>query len=203
MTDKNRRTKIKLRKDTASSAVMEMLGTLLRVVTVFLIVTVFCVRVARVDGHSMERTLSDNDLMIVTDLYYTPHDGDIVVISRGEMLDKPLVKRVIATAGQEIFIDFDNNAVYVDGEKLDEPYAYGETIRGNLPDEEVNGVIPEGKVFVMGDNREHSTDSRSREVGLINESDIIGKVRLDVLPHAFGDEGAGLDISRFGSVYAE
>ena len=191
--------KVRLNGNKTVSAVFEWAGSLIKAMVIVLLVWTFCFRIAKVDGRSMETTLIDTDRVIFADICgYTPQNGDIVVISRGENLDKPLVKRIIAVSGQEIVMDYENNAVYVDGEKLDEPYIQGRTIRGDIPAEELNGVIPEGKVFVMGDNREHSTDSRSRAVGLIDVNDIIGKVQLDIIPHKYDDEG-GI-VPDFGSI---
>lgn len=118
------------------------------------------------------------------------------------LIIKPLVKRVIATAGQELKLDYKNNAVYVDGEKLDEPYIQGVTVQGDVPEEELNGVVPEGKVFVMGDNRGISLDSRYRQIGFIDESLIIGKAQLDVIPHSYDENGVlKLDLSGIRYVY--
>ena len=170
---------------------------------VVLLVMTFGFRIIDVDGKSMEPTLIDSDKVLITDLFYTPHNGDIVIISHGEEYPKPLVKRVIATAGQELKLDYDNNAVYVDGQKLDEPYIQGTTVRGDVAEEEINGVVPEGKVFVMGDNRSISLDSRYKQIGFIDESYIIGKAQLDVIPHAYGTGGVPkLDLSKIRYVYS-
>ena len=91
----------------------------------------------------------------------------------------PMVKRVIAVGGQQLRIDFEKGDVYVDGKKLDEPYSVGETLRRDLSDEEINRVIPEGKVFVLGDNRRISLDSRFSLIGLIDVKDILGIILTD------------------------
>ena len=116
---------------------------------------------------------------IVTNFFYTPTDGDIIVISHGAEYADPIIKRVIATEGQKLSIDFDKGEVFVDGKKLDEPYIQGFT---HAEDAEIPEVIPEGKVFVMGDNRGVSLDSRSKEIGLIDVKDIIGKAQVVVFP---------------------
>ena len=150
----------------------------------------------------MESTLINTDKVVITDLFYTPHQGDIVVISKAEQYDKALIKRVIATEGQNLQIDFENNRVYVDGELLDEEYIQGITRQGDKSAEEVNGIIPEGKVFVMGDNRTVSLDSRFEEVGLINVSDIIGKAQLDIIPHSYDSGGnLKLDLGKIRYLY--
>ena len=194
---------IKLVKNEFAATVFDWLGSLFMALVVVLLVMTFGFRIIDVDGKSMEPTLIDSDKVLITDLFYTPHNGDIVIISHGEEYPKPLVKRVIATAGQELKLDYDNNAVYVDGQKLDEPYIQGTTVRGDVAEEEINGVVPEGKVFVMGDNRSISLDSRYKQIGFIDESYIIGKAQLDVIPHAYGTGGVPkLDLSKIRYVYS-
>lgn len=194
---------IKLVKNEFAATVFDWLGSLFMALVVVLLVMTFGFRIIDVDGKSMEPTLIDSDKVLITDLFYTPHNGDIVIISHGEEYPKPLVKRVIATAGQELKLDYDNNAVYVDGQKLDEPYIQGTTVRGDVAEEELNGVVPEGKVFVMGDNRSISLDSRYKQIGFIDESYIIGKAQLDVIPHAYGTGGVPkLDLSKIRYVYS-
>ncbi len=139
----------------------------------------FFVRIVNVDGDSMNMTLLDGDKLVVTGFMYTPTDGDIVIIRRGQHLDEPIVKRVIATEGQKLRIDFENQAVFVDDKKLDEPYVSSKLVKGTA---EIPSVIPEGKVFVMGDNRKVSLDSRFYEVGLIDEEEVIGKVQFRLFP---------------------
>ena len=194
---------IKLVKNEFAATVFDWLGSLFMALVVVLLVMTFGFRIIDVDGKSMEPTLIDSDKVLITDLFYTPHNGDIVIISHGEEYPKPLVKRVIAIAGQELKLDYENNAVYVDGQKLDEPYIQGTTVRGDVAEEELNGVVPEGKVFVMGDNRSISLDSRYKQIGFIDESYIIGKAQLDVIPHAYGTGGVPkLDLSKIRYVYS-
>ncbi len=195
--------KIVLNKSPHTSATLDWLGNFLKLLSIFLILSTFVFRIAVVDGRSMETTLIDTDRLLVTDLFYVPQNGDIIVISRGAEIDKPLVKRVIAVAGQELRIDYEKNSVYVDGVMLDEPYIQGKTIRGTVPESELNGIVPQGKVFVMGDNREHSTDSRFYSIGLIDMENIIGKVQLKLLPHSYDAGDLTIDFSRFGSVYSK
>ena len=193
---------IKLNKNEAVSTVFDWLGSLFMALVIVLLVMTFCFRIIDVDGKSMEPTLIDTDKVAITNLFYTPHDGDIVIISHAQEYQKPLVKRVIATAGQELKVDYDNNAVYVDGEKLDEPYIQGMTVRGDVPEKEINGIVPEGKVFVMGDNRGISLDSRYRQIGFIDEDLIIGKAQLDIIPHKYDENGIlKLDLSGIRYVY--
>lgn len=143
------------------------------------ILLTFAFRVINVDGDSMMDTLFNSDKVLVSELFYTPKDNDVVVISHGAQFPKPIIKRVIATAGQTLDINFETGEVVVDGIVINEDYIIGETKRGNA---EIPSVIPEGKVFVMGDNRSVSLDSRFEEIGLINETDIIGKAEFVFLP---------------------
>ena len=194
--------KIKLNNSTVTATVFDWLGSLFISLVIVLLVMTFGFRIIDVDGKSMEPTLIDTDKVIITDLFYTPHQGDIVIISHGEEYEKPLIKRVIATAGQDLRLDYENNAVYVDGKKLDEPYIQGITVKGDVPVEELNGIVPEGKVFVMGDNRAISLDSRYRKIGFIDESYIIGKAQLDIIPHTYDEGGKpNLDFSGIRYVY--
>ena len=148
-------------------------------VVVIIIILTFFLRIVNVDGRSMMNTLLDNDKVIVTNFMYTPKDNDIVVISHAKEYDKPIIKRVIATEGQRLKIDFENQKVYVDGTLIDEPYVSSELKEGNT---EIPSVIPKGKVFVMGDNRMNSLDSRSAAVGFVPEDEIMGKVVFRIWP---------------------
>lgn len=192
---------IKLAKKPVTSTIFDWLGSLFGALAVVLLIMTFCFRIIDVDGTSMEPTLIDTDKVVITDLFYTPHDGDIVIISHATNYSKPLVKRVIATAGEEIRIDYEKNEVYVNGTKLDEPYIKGTTVPGDIPVAELNGVVPEGKVFVMGDNRSVSLDSRYREVGYIDVDAIIGKAQLDIIPHKRDGGSLKFDISGIRYIY--
>ena len=170
------------------NTVFDWLGSLLIALVCVLLVMMFGFRVIDVDGTSMEPTLINTDKVIITDLFYTPHNGDIVVISHGDEYPKPLVKRVIAIPGQTLEIDYEKRTVRIDGELLDESgYTQGYLKEGDLPEQDINGVIPEGKLFVMGDNRAVSLDSRSRQIGLIDVDWVIGKAQFDVVPHAYAE----------------
>ena len=146
---------------------------------VFILAFVF--RIVSVSGESMLETLHDMDKVLVMEWYYKPKNGDVVVIRRGQNFKEPLIKRVIATEGQSLNIDFDTGDVTVDGKVLDESGYIKEKMwlreDGNIP-----SVIPEGYCFVMGDNRNNSLDSRSKAVGLIKNEDIKGKASFVVFP---------------------
>lgn len=192
--------KIEVNDSPVSSCVFDWVNSIIIAVVAVVILLTFCFRLIDVDGKSMEPTLINTDKVIVSDLFYTPNNGDIVVISHGVDYDKPLVKRIIATENQKLRIDFENNKVYVDDVLLDEPYIQGMTVEGTakIPD-----VVPEGKVFVMGDNRSDSMDSRHKTVGLIDVESIIGKAQFVVVPHSRDgvDGPVSLDFSKFGYLY--
>lgn len=142
---------------------------------------VFFVRVIDVKGTSMNPTLNNQDKMLVSGLFYEAKAGDIVVFKKDSYSpDKALVKRVIATEGQEINIDFDKGIVYVDGVAIEEDYI-SELTRTKL-DFIGPKTVPEGCVFVMGDNRNMSTDSRDKDIDMVDERLIIGKVYCVLFP---------------------
>lgn len=158
----------------------EIMHTLIFAFIVVILVMTFFFRMVDVDGESMMDTLHDRDRVIVTNFCYTPKDGDVVVISHGQNLNKPIIKRVIATDGESLNIDFKTGTVTVNNVVIDEPYIKDLTTKQG--DAEIPSVIPKGMVFVMGDNRNHSTDSRFTTVGLISEKDIIGKAPIVIFP---------------------
>jgi signal peptidase I len=148
--------------------------------TVMILILTFVGRMVSVEGISMENTLHENDRLISSNLLYDPDYGDIVVIIFPEDTDRPLVKRVIATEGQVVDIDFEAGIVSVDGKTLDEPYIAESThLQYDLL---FPLLVPEGHVFVMGDNRNHSWDSRDSEIGMIDERNLLGRVVYRVMP---------------------
>jgi len=125
-------------------------------------------------------TLADGDKLIVWGVGYEPQRGDVVIVDSYTAYGKPLVKRVIAKGGDTISIDYNTGAVTVNGELLQEDYIAEPTYLGY--DVVFPYTVPEGFVFVMGDNRNASLDSRSSSVGCIDERDILGKVLVRFLP---------------------
>ncbi len=148
-------------------------------------------RLNRVDGHSMDRTLQHGELLLVWSLGYHPQQGDIVVLNKttAEFLGgeggEAIVKRVIATGGQTVDIDYGSGSVYVDGQALDEPYIKEEMYLPPSPHmQNTHWEVPEGSVFVMGDNRNGSTDSRHELLGPVDEGYVLGKAVLALWPPA-------------------
>ena len=150
-------------------------------------------RLSRVDGQSMDYTLEHNELLLVWSLGYSPKQGDIVIINKttAEFLgEHAIVKRVIATGGQTVDIDYASGTVYVDGEALDEPYIAEEMYLPASPNmQQTHFEVPEDEVFVMGDNRNHSTDSRDDRLGTIHEDYVLGRAVLALFP-----------VSKFGTL---
>ncbi len=180
--------------------IMEILETMMCSVFIILLLFTYFIRPVTVDGHSMQPTLNNGDRLVMYRLFYKPKAGDVVIINNHEahVLDNDtviplethlvecLIKRVIAVSGQELYIDASVGEVWVDGELLEETYI-NEPV---LTDDRAFSypiTIPEGYVFVMGDNRNHSTDSRSPYVGLVAEEDVMGKAFFEY--YAAEDKG--------------
>lgn len=141
----------------------------------------FFVRVIDVVGTSMNPTLLNGDKMLVSGLLYKPKQGDVVVFKKDEYNpDKALVKRVIATEKQTINIDFEKGIVYVDDQPIQEDYI--KELTYNKLDFIGPKTVPEGCVFVMGDNRNASIDSRKSEIGMVDERLILGRAYMVIFP---------------------
>lgn len=168
--------------DGAVSGIFDWIRCIIFAVAIVILCLTFVFRLVNVDGSSMYDTLSTKDKVIVTNFMYTPKTNDIVVISHGAQYANPIIKRVIATEGQTLEIDYENDRIIVDGIVIKEPYIDGSTFEGNIGDNEIPYVIPEGKIFVMGDNRKVSLDSRSTKIGLIDVKDVIGKAEFVAFP---------------------
>jgi len=149
-------------------------------ISLIVVLFTFFFRIIGVDGASMEPTLYNNDKVVVTNMFYTPKQGDVIVLLKKSFLDEPLVKRVIATEGQTVDIDFIAHEVRVDGVLLDEPYVKAPISRPG--DIEFPVTVPEGCVFVLGDNRNNSADSRLSKIGMVDERCILGRVIYRIYP---------------------
>ncbi|MBQ3045429.1 MAG: signal peptidase I [Clostridia bacterium] len=143
---------------------------------------IFCLvfRVIGVEGTSMMPTLHDGDWVAVSGISMNIKKGDIVIITQPWERNVPIVKRVVAKGGDTVDIDFALGEVFVNGEKLNEPYIDEPTTLSY--DVQFPLTVPEGKVFVMGDNRGDSLDSRSSKIGCIDERYILGKVMIRLYP---------------------
>lgn len=147
------------------------------------VVFLFVFRTVGVVGRSMNPTLQWGDRIVLSAFDFEPKQGEIVVTcqpAKSEIIEDTLVKRVIATEGQTVDIDFAEGVVYVDGVALDEPY----TSEPTTDREDFVGpvTVPEGYIFVMGDNRNASTDSRSNLVGMIRKEYVMGKALFRIVP---------------------
>ena len=159
--------------------VQSLVGSVLVVVAIFTCV----IRMMGVDGHSMLNTLQHGDRLLVVNsmLYHDYKYGDIVILRKnGVFDDDPIVKRVIAVEGQTVDIDFAEGIVYVDGEALEEDYIREPTYTAEGT--EFPLTVPEGSIFVMGDNRNGSSDSRDYRLGTVDTRYVIGKAAFLIFP---------------------
>lgn len=163
-----------------SAEAYDWIESLISAIIICILVFIFLFRVVNVRGGSMEPTLYESQKIVITRLAGDYHYGDIVVLTKLAFDDESIVKRVIATEGQTVDIDFDEGVVYVDGKALDEPYTAEPT--NKRLDFEGPVTVPEGCVFCMGDHRNHSTDSRRSTIGMIDKRCILGKVVLRLWP---------------------
>lgn len=160
------------------------------IIAIILLFT-FVFRVVGIVGESMESTLHEGDRVVISNFLYTPKRGDVVVISRNYLNDEndtnendsPIIKRVIATEGQTLTIDPENKTVSVDGEVIKEPYINGQITNWTEGENVAKTIeIEEGHVFVMGDNRGNSLDSRDSSLGQVDCKYILGKALIRIYP---------------------
>lgn len=190
------------KKNTSGEDIYIFFHDLLYILAFVSVFFVFCVRLVTVNGTSMFPTLEHHDQVALLSnvLYRNIKSGDIVVALKPEFDNEPIVKRVIATEGQTVDIDFDQGIVYVDGVALEEDYINERTTRQFYED----GVqfpltIDKGHVFLMGDNRNNSYDSRYYLIGQVDTRCILGKVLLILFPGESGQYGTKRDFGRIGA----
>lgn len=163
--------------------IYEWLEAIAFALSIVVILFTFVFRVVSVSGPSMNPTLTSGDRVILNSLFYTPSNGDIVVITQPNSHDnEPLIKRVIAVEGQTISVDAEKDTVTVDGVVLTENYILEEDLQRAGDAFEYPITIPKGKVFVMGDNRNDSFDSRASGLGLVDEDYIMGRAIFRIYP---------------------
>lgn len=159
--------------------VLEWYDALAVAVAVIALVLTFAVRIVQVDGSSMNPTLYNGERILIA-TFMQPDYGDVVIIDSYIPYGKPLVKRVIGKAGDTIDIDFEEGIVYRNGVALDEPYVAEPT--WTFESVEFPITVPEGCLFIMGDNRNASKDSRDREIGCVDTRDVLGVALWRVMP---------------------
>lgn len=151
-------------------------------VTLILVFTFFG-RIIGVVGTSMVPTLHNGDILLLQSIHYTPKQGDVVVLSKPSFIDgEPIVKRVIATGGQTVDIDYQTSTVYVDGNPLSEPYLNESFMLDLGSNYLTHADVPEGSIFVMGDNRNASSDSRHPNLGVVDDRYVLGHALTVLLP---------------------
>lgn len=171
---------VKSKSDYAIGIIFDILDSVKSAVIVVFFVFALAFRVVGVDGDSMNPTLADGDWLAVTGGYASIERGDIVVVTQPWERNVPIIKRVIAVGGDTVDIDFDNHNVYVNGQLIDEPYILEPTELHY--DVTFPVTVDEGCVFVMGDNRNDSLDSRSSKIGMVDERYILGKTLFSIYP---------------------
>lgn len=168
--------------DKKASSLFDWMQSVIIAICMLFLVFTFVLRPVRVVGDSMLPTLQDGNWLIISAFDNSPEYGDIIVSTQPNRTQsgEPVIKRVIATGGQTVDIDFDLGMVWVDGKALEEPYIKEDTHRSF--DVTFPLTVPEGYVFVMGDNRNDSLDSRSTRVGLVDVHYVLGSVKMRVFP---------------------
>ncbi len=170
---------------------LDLVGNFYELVEMLAFVTIlvlmcfaFVVRLNIVDGQSMEQTLHHGESLAVSNLFYEPKAGDIVIIHDISAVpyNEPIVKRVVAVGGQTVDIDFDTWTLTVDGKVIEEDYRWIDNTETLTADYAFPITIGEDEVFVLGDNRNHSADSRQIEIGPVDKRCIVGRALVRLVP---------------------
>ncbi len=176
------------KKESLKSDLYFWVQTLSLSLVLLVVVFTFVGRLTRVEGTSMVPTLHHNDLMLVQSIGYEPRPGDVVVLRKNQFMESQVVKRVIAVGGQHVRVDYDTHLVYVDGVPLNEPYINEIMEDPRHADLSVLDVtVPEGSIYVLGDNRNNSSDSRHVRLGTVDTRYVLGRVLWVIFP--FSDFG--------------
>lgn len=168
-------------KKSIEHTVVELVSIVASSIVAIMVIFTFAFRIVGVSGPSMEETLQDGDWLVVSAFVTEPERGDIVIITQPNAYNEPIVKRVIAVEGDKVDIDFENAVVKINDKVINEPYL-GSPTKVDEGAWDYPITLKEGQLFVMGDNRMHSSDSRSPDIGLINEKYILGQVLMRFSP---------------------
>jgi len=178
-------------------SIFEWMEAIVASAILVLLIFTFLFRVVLVDGSSMNMTLHDQDRVLVFDMLYQPKRGDVIVISSATEKNIPIIKRVIGLGGDRIRINYETGEVFVnDSKALPENYIF-EPMRPPDGEPQYEAEVPQGMVFVMGDNRNNSDDSRNPRIGMVETQLILGKAIFRIFPLSDFGKINSPDLNRF------